>query len=238
MSREYTFFIENDNFTIEGEEFYHLSKVLRLKEGENIRLLNGKGDVFFGKILKVEKRKALVSVERKEVYKRKSPYINVFISLVSQEKRGMIVQKLTEMGIHSIFFFPSSFSKVSLSGGKKRKEEKLRKIAVGALKQSGNPFLPYIRILDKFEELLDFAGKRILLSQDGDFLIKLDMAAEREKNINLIVGPEGGFSPEEKNFFKSNGFSEMKISRNVLRTETAAISGAAIISYILEVRCF
>ncbi len=236
MSRFFSFFVKDENFIVEGDDFHHLYKVLRLKEGEEVRLLNGKGKVFFGRIKKIEKSKAFVSVEKEYFFERKKPFLNFFVSLVPKDKRAVIVQKLTELGAFSIFFFPSEFSKVNIKGELSKKEEKLRKIAVGAIKQSGNPYLPNIRILRSFKELFDYEGDNFLLSQNGSFLIKLNMD-EKEK-VNIFIGPEGGFSKRELEGFRRRNFEEIKISENVLRTETAVISSAAIFSYLKEIECF
>ncbi len=237
MSRFFSFFIKDDNnFIVEGEEFHHLYKVLRLKEGEDVRLLNGKGKIFLGKIRKIEKDKAFVYVEKEFLFERKKPFLSFFVSLVPQDKRAIIVQKLTELGAFSISFFPSEFSKVNIKGELSKKEEKLRKVAIGAIKQSGNPYLPNIKILKSFKEIFDFKGDNFLLSQNGSFLIKSNM--KKKKNINIFIGPEGGFSEKELNEFRKRDIEEIKISENVLRTETAAISSAAIFSYLKETECF
>ncbi len=236
MSRIDSFFIENNENIIKGDEFHHLSKVLRKKTGDKVRLLNGKGEISWGEIYKIERERAYVKVLEKKIYKKKFPSLNFFISFVPREKRNLIVQKLTELGVSSINFFPSKYSKVAYI--KKEKEKKLVKVSIGAIKQSGNPFLPKIKFLNSFDEILKLKGKNIFLSQEGNFLIKFNMKEDFFKQINILVGPEGGFSDEEIKSIRENGFEEMKISENILRTETAAISSAAIISYLTEVKCF
>jgi len=236
LSRIDSFFTENGEPIIESDEFYHLSKVLRKKEGDKVRLLDGKGNIFFGEISKIEKRRAFVRVLEKKSYKKRAPSINFFIAFVPQEKRGLITQKLTELGVSSINFFPSKYSKIGAL--KEGKEKKLLKIAIGAIKQSGNPFIPEITFLNSFEEILKIADIKILLSQDGEFLIKSIMKKEQNFSINIVLGPEGGFSKGEIEAMKKNNFIKMKLSENILRTETAAISAAAIMGYITEAQCF
>ena len=236
MSRIDSFFIDNDENIIRGDEYHHLSKVLRKKTGEKIRLLNGEGDIFFAEITEIRKDKAYVKILEKKSYKKKEVAINLFISFVPKEKRNLIVQKSTEIGVFSVNFFPSRYSKIDSI--KKDKENKLVKVAIAAIKQSGNPFLPKINFLKSFQEVLNVKGEKIFLSKDGDFLIKSFMKKELPSHINVLIGPEGGFSEEEIKAIKENGFKEMKISENTLRTETAAISSAAILNYLTEVKCF
>ncbi len=236
MSRIDSFFIENNENIIKGDEFYHLTKVLRKRNRDKVRLLNGKGEIFFGEIFKIEKDRAFVNIFEKKTYKKSFTSLNFFISLVPHEKRSLIVQKLTELGVSSINFFPSRYSKIGSI--KKEKEKKLVKVAIGAIKQSGNPFLPEIMFKSSFEEILKLNGKNIFLSKEGEFLIKSNMKENFFTQINIIVGPEGGFSKEEIKDIREKGFEELKISENILRTETAAISSAAILSYLMEVKCF
>jgi 16S rRNA (uracil1498-N3)-methyltransferase len=236
------FFTANiDNPIIEKEEFYHLRKVLRKKEGDEIKVLNGNGIEITGIIKKIHKDFAEFKPEK--IIKKEKPVfsLNINIAFLPSDKLNFIIQKLTEIGVSKINIFPSIRSKINkITNNIMNKEEKLRKVAISAIKQSGNLFLPQITITDKFDKILkQNHNYKILLSQSADYLIKSDMfKCENNFSISLSIGAEGGFTLKETEMFEKNGFIKVKINENTLRAETAAIGGALLIKYFMERQCF
>ncbi|MCX7830534.1 MAG: RsmE family RNA methyltransferase, partial [Acidobacteria bacterium] len=107
-----------------------------------------------------------------------------------------------------------------------KKLERLQKIAISAIKQSGFPFLPEIAVFDDLNKALNsLPNQGFLFSQEAKkwFLDFKDFKSE----ITLAVGPEGDFSEEEKNLFEKFGYQKAKLSENTLRVETAAITALA-----------
>lgn len=235
------FFTENiDNLRIEKDEFYHLKKVLRKKEGDKIIVLNGQGVEITGTIKKIHKDFAEFNIDK--ILKKDKPAfrLNINIAFLTSDKLNIIIQKLTEIGVSNINIFPTVRSKLNKINSISKKGEKFRKVAISAIKQSGNLFLPEITIIDKFDKILNQNHNyKIILSQSAEYLIKSNMfKCEKGFSISLTIGAEGGFTSEETDMFEKHGFINAKINENTLRAETAAIGGALLIKYFMEKQCF
>ena len=187
------------------EKLHHLKNVLRIKDMDEIKISNGKGKIYFGNL-----EGNVVSLKSNQEFERKND-IDVFISFIQDKDRlRFIVEKLTELSVSSISFGPTDHSqkiKVDL--------DKLNMWSISAVEQSGNAFKPDIFISNNldfeiFNHGLDITGKHI---------------KENNSMKNIAIGPEGGWSNNEKDKFKylSN------IGDFTLRTETASILGVSLL---------
>ncbi len=190
---------------LSDEKLHHLKNVLRIKDMDEIKISNGKGKLYFGNL-----EGNVVSLESNQEFERKND-IDVFISFIQDKDRlRFIVEKLTELSVKSITFGPTDHSqkiKIDL--------DKLNMWSISAVEQSGNAFKPDIFIasnldFEKFNHCLDITGKKII---------------ENSSMKNIAIGPEGGWSNNEKDKFKylSN------IGDFTLRTETASILGVSLL---------
>ena len=190
---------------LSDEKLHHLKNVLRIKDMDEIKISNGKGKIYFGNL-----EGNVVSLKSNQEFERKND-IDVFISFIQDKDRlRFIVEKLTELSVSSISFGPTDHSqkiKVDL--------DKLNMWSISAVEQSGNAFKPDIFIsnnldFEKFNHGLDITGKHI---------------TENNSIKNIAIGPEGGWSNNEKDRFKylSN------IGDFTLRTETASILGVSLL---------
>ena len=190
---------------LSDEKLHHLKNVLRIKDMDEIKISNGKGKIYFGNL-----EGNVVSLKSNQEFERKND-IDVFISFIQDKDRlRFIVEKLTELSVSSISFGPTDHSqkiKVDL--------DKLNMWSISAVEQSGNAFKPDIFIsnnldFEKFNHGLDITGKHI---------------KENNSMKNIAIGPEGGWSNNEKDKFKylSN------IGDFTLRTETASILGVSLL---------
>ena len=190
---------------LSDEKLHHLKNVLRIKDMDEIKISNGKGKIYFGNL-----EGNVVSLKSNQEFERKND-IDVFISFIQDKDRlRFIVEKLTELSVSSISFGPTDHSqkiKVDL--------DKFNMWSISAVEQSGNAFKPDIFIsnnldFEKFNHGLDITGKHI---------------TENNSIKNIAIGPEGGWSNNEKDRFKylSN------IGDFTLRTETASILGVSLL---------
>ena len=190
---------------LSDEKLHHLKNVLRIKDMDEIKISNGKGKIYFGNL-----EGNVVSLKSNQEFERKND-IDVFISFIQDKDRlRFIVEKLTELSVSSISFGPTDHSqkiKVDL--------DKFNMWSISAVEQSGNAFKPDIFIsnnldFEKFNHALDITGKHI---------------KENNSMKNIAIGPEGGWSNNEKDKFKylSN------IGDFTLRTETASILGVSLL---------
>jgi len=190
---------------LSDEKLHHLKNVLRMKDMDEIKISNGKGKLHYGNL-----DGNIVTLKSSEEFERKNE-IDIFVSFIQDKDRlRFIIEKLTELSVNSISFGPTDHSqKIKVDF------DKLNKWSISAVEQSGNAFKPDIFItnnldFEKFNHGLDITGENII---------------ENNSIKNIAIGPEGGWSDNEKDSFKylSN------IGDFTLRTETASILGVSLL---------
>ena len=235
-------------FTFEGkigflseEESHHLIRVLRKKEGEKIKLINGMGVEYEGEIIEIVKKgktlKAKVKILkllRKENLPSKK--IIALIPLLKGDKTEFLIEKGTELGITKFIPFQSDYTVVKPSS-KLKKRLKIK--AINALKQSGRLYLPEINSPVNLKVFLSenpFSSSFKIVALPGGELYLKDLANKvfNSKEIVLISGPEGGFSKDEENLLKNQGFISFSISPYILKAETASLSLMSFITVLLN----
>ena len=228
---------------IRGDEFYHLSRVLRLKENTEVALFDGRGLELSGTIAALDDEQARIEVTGVSEQRGESPLeITLLQAMTKGGKMDLIIQKGTEIGVASFrpFFSDRTVPKAGAdaSAGAKR-SARWRKIAVEAAKQCGRSVVPDIREPVPFEEVL--AG-----IEDGLKLMPWEMEQEKglretireegragvEKAV-ILIGPEGGLTEENVATARQHGFIPVSLGPRILRTETAAIAALAIVQHCL-----
>lgn len=221
---KHTFFCENlDLGTLSEEESHHASKVLRLKEGNAIFLLNGKGKKCVARITLIDKKQ--VQFDITEEIDSQSQAVNLHIVIAptkSMDRFTFFLEKVTEMGCSEITPVYTSNSE-----RKNLRIDKAKKTIIGALKQSGNRHLPLlnepISLKDFFEQKNDSDVKMIAhCDEDGEKKSLAD-SLQKGKSAMILIGPEGDFSPEEVILAKENGFFPVSLGEARFRTETAGV---------------
>ncbi len=229
--------IENDRLTLQGNEVRHLRKVLRLRVGDEIILFDGAGKEYQGRI--IEERPTSVGIKIEHLHfseEESSLKITLAQSLLKGEKMDYLVQKATELGVSKIIPFFSSRS-IPLLDRSSRLERHRRweRIAIEASKQCGRSFVPKIKPLIDFSEMLSMASqdpiRLILYEREGRKLKEVLKEAEDGKNIFFIVGPEGGMNEKEVEESKKNGFVPIFMGKRILRSETASLCLLSILQY-------
>ncbi len=209
------------------EESFHACRVLRLKIGDQIQILNGKGKRFQAELEFVDSKKTTFkSLLVLEEIKKPKYGISLWVAPTKQmERMEWMVEKCTELGIHSIGFFHSRYSE-----RKEIKINRLEKIAISALKQSKNLFLPEIRPMISIKEIIPLPMTPRLLNQYL-FAHIADPADQplfkilhKNLNFNILIGPEGDFSREESDSLLANSWLPFSLGKAILRTETACIA--------------
>jgi 16S rRNA (uracil1498-N3)-methyltransferase len=198
---------------LSSEESRHV-KVKRHHEDEKIALFDGKGRVGVGKLISKDK----VMIEKVESVADDS-FLSVAVAIPKGEKADFLIQKLTELNVKTIIPLKSRFAVVLPS-----KTDRLKRIAIEACKQAKRAWIPEIKSLTNFADVLKLkADVKAILDQEGRSL------QATKKSTLVLVGPEGGFSEEEIAQAEKAGFTKASVGKNVLRIETAAIAAAVII---------
>lgn len=209
------------------DESFHACKVLRLKIGDQIQILNGKGKRFFAELDFVDAKKSIFkSLLVVEEILKPAYAISLWVAPTKQmDRMEWMVEKCTEFGIHSIGFFNSRYSE-----RKEIKLNRLEKIAISALKQSKNLFLPEIKPMIPIKEIISMPKNQ---DSDNQFIFAhitdpvgqpLLKILHKNRTYHILIGPEGDFSNEESNSLLANNWQAFSLGKAILRTETACIA--------------
>lgn len=241
MDRFFVDKIESDQAYIQSaEEIKHITKVLRLKEGESVEIFDGKGKEYIATITEIDKKEvSLVITKHVDINRELQSKIVVYQGIPKAQKMDLIVQKLTEIGVHRIV--PVKFERcVKLIDEKEEKQiERWSKIAFEACKQSKRTLIPTIDRSLNIKQLTEEISENdttLLFYENEDKLPIKDVLKNTPTGatIGIIIGPEGGITEKEKEQIANAGAKSVCIGNRILRTETAAIYGASVVSYELE----
>ncbi len=233
------FYVSQDDIidnivTICGDEFWHLTKVLRYKVGYKIIVCNNvDGKDYYCTIKRIEKDycEAVIEDIKDNECKTKTEII-LFQALPKGDKADLIVQKAVELGVSNIYLFESDFV-----AEKKFNLDRLNKINLEACKQCGRSRISNIFGLLSFEQMTELLGKfdKVLLCYENEKVnnIKSELTAFNGESIAIIIGSEGGFSEEEVAICKDKGASIVTLGSRIMRCETASIVVCGVVLYEL-----
>lgn len=222
---------------LRGKEAHHVTRVMRRKVGETITLFDGKGHEYQGVILKILKQEVALSLERRTEQNQKGIVLHVACALPKNLRMERLIEKLTEVGTDAIFPFVSERTVPRVT--KDREIEKLirfRRIAAEAAKQCGLSRLPEISKISSFSEVLGLASSydlSLFLTPQAPPLREL-LQKEEAKRVVIAIGPEGGWSQEEVERARENGWKLVSLGDRILKVDTACVAIAAILHYMLD----
>lgn len=211
-----------DTLTLEGTEFHHLAHVMRVRVGEEIELVNGRGALATATVLAITKHNATLSILSSSQSPLPEPRIILALPLMRLPKLELIIEKCTELGADAFWLYPAHHSdKDDLSPNQ---FERLTHIAISAMKQCGRLDLPPIKILAHFADLFGKPYTYLF----GDTRPDAPKITPGEKNV-FITGPEKGFSEKEVTLLEKSAIG-VRLNKNILRAETAPIAAVALLS--------
>lgn len=204
---------------------HHALRVLRMRVGGAVTLFNGEGGEFAAIIGLIDRERVSVTVERHMALERESPLRVTLIQGVSaRERMDLSIQKAVELGVHRVAPVMAERSIVRLSG--ERADNRVRhwqQVAIAACEQCGRNRVPVVDELLPFSTWLDNAAReaaRWMLLPDAEHPLR--ELSEPAGPIELLVGPEGGFTEGEITAAINAGFMPIRLGPRILRTETAA----------------
>ncbi|MGH7852303.1 MAG: 16S rRNA (uracil(1498)-N(3))-methyltransferase [Candidatus Binatia bacterium] len=224
---------------IDGQEFMHLKKVLRLGSGHRITVFDDSGWEHDAIIRELSAEQAEIEILGSyEAARESALQITLGVALTKGEKMEFVVEKATELGVQKIVPFTSTFSVPKLDVNKiAARTARWQKIALSATKQCGRTQVPEILPLCRFETLVksEPAQTLKLLFWEDEQQQSLRQAHEKYSQANsllLAIGPEGGFANQEAKLAKSHGFEPVHIGRRILRAETAALAALTLVQFL------
>lgn len=217
---------------IEGPDYNHLKNSLRIRIGERIQIVSNEiiYDVEIDKILEDEIRAKIVRVDDKSY---ESPLkIHLYQGYCKGDKMDFIIQKAVELGVEEITPIITERTVVKIKKDRiQSKINRFEKIIEEAAKQSKRRHIPIIHPPIDIH-LLDIKDKYTIVAyEEEEDSLKNLIQKDRFDFVNLIVGPEGGFSKEEIESLKEQGAHSASIGNRILRAETAALALVSILQY-------
>jgi len=231
--------IENGFCVITGREAHHMSRVLRMGRGDELVLLDGKGGRFLAGIQSVSHEGIKVQIRKPLDPVQPSPFkITLCQAVIKSASMDYLIQKTSELGVTRISPFFSSRSVVHLKADRQRKKSnRWREIAHSAAKQCNRDIPPEIGAPESFDKQLALFSKapglKVILWERETSRDLKDLLQNHESSGSFtgMVGPEGGFTPEEVSAAQHAGFIPVSMGSRILRAETAALVLVAIVQY-------
>ena len=223
--------------TLSEEESKHCIRVLRLQHGEHIHITDGRGNLFCCEITDDNPKRCTVRIVSTQAEFEKLPYaLTMAVAPTKNSDRfEWLLEKATEVGVSEIIPLETAHSERRVF-----KPERGEKVITAALKQSLKAYRPILHPLTSFREavLRPFEGRKFIAhcdpAQSPVGKTYLAKALYPGESAVVFIGPEGDFSPEEIAFALANGFEEITLGTQRLRTETAALAAVVMAAVVNE----
>jgi 16S rRNA (uracil1498-N3)-methyltransferase len=229
--------INEDLIILSASDSHHLVNVMRLSDGDEIIVFDGRGKEYLCKVIeaKPEGVKACV-LEQRSLDTELRTSITVVQAIPKSDKMDFIVQKCTELGVMRIVPVISDRTVVKLTPKKESsRRERWQRIACEAAKQCGRTVIPEISEVSPFRSALNGleSCELALIPWEGERTTRIGSVLKRAKarSVAVYIGPEGGFSVDEVKMAVQCGVIPVSLGPRILRTETAGIVASTIILY-------
>lgn len=217
-----------DSDELPQEESVHAVKVLRLSEGDEMFLMDGKGTFYKAEVTMAHGKRCSYRIIE-TLAQQKNWQNNIHLAMAPtkmMERVEWFVEKATEIGCDEFSFLSCKFSE-----RKHMREDRVEKTVVSAMKQSRKPWIPIVNPLQDFSSFINVereGAKFICHCYDeverSDFYDEICKSEYKDKDITVLIGPEGDFSIDEVRQALEKGYKSVSLGNARLRTETAALS--------------
>lgn len=230
----YTPDITENTYTLSEEESKHCVRVLRMNNGDEIELMDGKGSIYKAEIIDNNPKRCTVKIVNTIKTEQRKFQLHIAIAPTkSIDRTEWFLEKATEIGVDELSLLSCQNSERTVI-----KAERLNKVLISAIKQSKNAYLPQLNELVDFNKFISttqhFKGQKFIAHCYSNDLTHLKSKYSALENVLILIGPEGDFSLEEVKLAESNGFTSVSLGKNRLRTETAALYACNTINVINE----
>lgn len=240
--------IKNNSIEIKGQDVKHIKNVLRKKSGDKLTICDNEHYLdYLCEITNIEDEIIKCNIiEKLENNVESNIKVTIFQGLPKADKMELVIQKSVELGVFDITPIEMKRCVVKLNEKDKNKKiERWQKIAEVASKQSGRNIIPKINQIINVKEICNLYGQYdiVLVAYENEEKntlkeelnkIKLQIQAQKQIKIGVLIGPEGGIAPEEIELLNKTGAKIITLGKRILRTETVALNVLSIIMYELE----
>jgi len=233
MKWYYTQNINEKQAVIDGDENKHLCLVMRAKVGDRIVCFNGNGIVSECEIAEIGKNQTKLNVLKTTTHEKQKTELVLVAAAIKGERQDTLIRQATELGVTKIILTETERSEVRLKGEKK---DKIMRQFVACCKQCHRPFLPEI----------EFSSIEVAMQECSNFVkifgdigaktgvLDIDFGKIQNNDVVVFVGPEGGFTESEEEFFKNSGAIGVSLGSNILRADTACAMLVSLIKAIKQ----
>jgi len=223
-----------DHVTLDAEQAGHARKSLRLEVGHAVELFDGAGTTAVGRITELSRRMVVSVTERNNVAPPQ-PTIDIAAAIPKGDRAGVLIEAAAQLGVDRIIPLVTDRSVVEPG---KNKQQRFDRIAVEAAKQCGRAWLMTIAPPTKLDALLAAADHDLKLLCDTPAAADVQELQDAGRGrptlsgvdrVLVLVGPEGGWTDEERAAALAADYRPWSFNANVLRVETAALAAAAIL---------
>lgn len=223
MKEQHYFYTpEPQSLTLPDEEAQHASRVLRLQAGDEIFLMDGRGNFYNATITESTKKACRYDIIATMPQSPEWPY-HIHLAMAptkNMDRTEWMAEKATEIGINELTLLNCQWSERRIV-----KHERIERILVAAMKQSRKAWLPQLNDMTDFADFIAMprSGQKFICHCHSDNLPLLKDQLSHNDDALVMIGPEGDFSPAEVAAAEAAGFMSVSLGTSRLRTETAAI---------------
>jgi 16S rRNA (uracil1498-N3)-methyltransferase len=224
--------INGDTYTLDGKESKHLIRVLRMKRGAEVRLIDGKGNLYEGTITDPDQNRCTIDISgRISDFERRNYRLHIAISpLKNPERFEWFIEKSVEIGIDEIT--PLICINTEKPG---IKHDRINNLIISAMKQSLKAYKTVLNDACDFRYFInkDFKGIRMIAHCDYSITrSRIYDVYSNNENAVVLIGPEGDFTREEIDAAVSSNFLPVHLGLSRLRTETAGVAACHSIYFL------
>ena len=227
--------VAGSTVTLEGDEARHASSVARLTPGENVALTDGRGLMAQSVVQESSAQRVTLVVASVEDVAPLTPEVWLVQALAKGDRDERAVEACTELGVDRIIPWQAARSVARWSGEKIEKSvARWQRIAGEASKQSLRAWVPGVENMVELQQLVDMASStRMVLLEPMASLALHQAIPAGDQPVVLVVGPEGGISPEEREALENAGATSASLGPLVMRTSTAGVAALSVLNHTL-----
>lgn len=221
------------NLLLNQEDIYHIKTVMRMKDNDKIEVVYD-GKLYLCYLKNVKNNIQVQIIKEYNVEVKNIPELVIIIPFLKEQKMDLIFQKGTELGINKFIIIDTERSIVKLDVKKESsKVDRWSRICKEASEQSMRIDIPTIIIEREKGNLEKLDGLKLICStsEKEKTIKKIMKNSNKYDKINMMIGPEGGFSLEEEIYFEKKGFIKVSLGTQIMRVETVPIFLSSIIQY-------
>jgi 16S rRNA (uracil1498-N3)-methyltransferase len=211
---------------VTGAEVHHITRVLRLSAGDDVVVFDGQGREWLGRIASATRSSVTIDLERERTpVAEPSVQLTLGVAVLKGTQFDDVVRDATMLGASAIVPFVSAHVAVSERAWKNRSTDRWSRVASASASQCGRAVVPEVGAVSSFESVLSHGGHdlTVVCVEPAAGPAQPVTALARAPRVLLLVGPEGGWAPEELDRARATGAVFVSLGPRTLRAETAPV---------------